>query len=136
MRRKQREALGVPVVPVFWVAGEDHDLNEINHVYTVADHRVSKKQYQEKFVLKLMASDATYEQERMASFVKDIFGTYGETAYTKDLLNDVLEAVEKEDTFTGFFVRLMNGLFQEEGLFSLIRHTSHYVNLKAIISFN
>lgn len=119
LAKKQREVLGVPVVPVFWIAGEDHDLNEINHVYTAKDHKVSKTQYREKYVLKLMASDATYQQADMASFVEDVFSTYGETAYTKDLLNDVLEAVRSEKTFTGFFVRLMNGLFQEEGLLFL-----------------
>lgn len=119
LAKKQRELLGVPVVPVFWIAGEDHDLNEINHVYTAKDHKVSKTQYREKYILKLMASDATYEQANMASFVEDVFSSYGETAYTKDLLNDVLEAVQQEKTFTGFFVRLMNGLFQEEGLLFL-----------------
>ncbi|MCZ2258879.1 bacillithiol biosynthesis cysteine-adding enzyme BshC [Sporosarcina sp. G11-34] len=119
LAKKQREDLGIPVIPVFWVAGEDHDLNEINHVHTVTDQKVTKNQYREKYVLKLMASDASYEQERMSTFVKEIFGTYGETAYTKDLLNDVLAAVAKEETFTGFFVRLMNGLFQEEGLLFL-----------------
>ncbi len=116
LARKQREALGVPVVPVFWVAGEDHDLNEINHAYTEMNGRAVKQQYREKFVLKLMASDATYDQVQMISFVKGIFGKFGETTYTKELLNEVLEAVEQEGTFTQFFVRLMNGLFKEEGL--------------------
>ena len=116
LARKQREALGIPVVPVFWVAGEDHDLNEINHTYTELNGRAVKQQYHEKFVLKLMASDATYDQVQMTSFVKGVFGKFGETSYTKDLLDEVLEAVQQEKTFTQFFVRLMNGLFQEEGL--------------------
>jgi len=91
LAKQQRELLGVPVVPVFWVAGEDHDLNEINHVHTVADYRISKKQYREKYVLKLMASDATFKQDQMAEFVKEIFGTYGETVYTKELLAELIK---------------------------------------------
>jgi bacillithiol synthase len=116
LARKQREKLGVPVVPVFWVAGEDHDLNEINHVYTEMEGRAAKHQFREKFVLKLMASDSEYDKELMSGFVKGIFGKFGETAYTKALKNEVLSAVELEDTFTHFFVRLMNGLFKDEGL--------------------
>ena len=116
LAKKQRAALGVPVVPVFWVAGEDHDLNEINHVYTESDGHVRKKQIREKFVLKVMASDAVFDQEDMAVFVEEIFSNFGETAYTKPLLEEVLNTVKLETTFTGFFVRLMNGLFAEEGL--------------------
>ncbi|KXH79891.1 bacillithiol biosynthesis cysteine-adding enzyme BshC [Sporosarcina sp. HYO08] len=116
LARKQRIELGVPVIPVFWVAGEDHDLNEINHVYTETNGRAVKNQYYERYVMKLTASDTVYDQVQMASFVKSIFGNFGETAHTKNLLHEVLDAVEQEKTFTNFFVRLMNHLFQSEGL--------------------
>jgi bacillithiol synthase len=116
LAKKQRQALGVPVVPVFWVAGEDHDINEINHVYTNTGGRLTKEQIQDKFVLKLMASDAMFDQIEMKKYVETIFSKFGETAYTKPLLEEVIAAVDKENTFTGFFVRLMNGLFAEEGL--------------------
>ncbi|MEK3935197.1 bacillithiol biosynthesis cysteine-adding enzyme BshC [Sporosarcina sp. FSL W7-1349] len=116
LAKKQRVELETPVVPVFWVAGEDHDLNEINHVYTESGGRIAKSQYPENYILKLMASDATYDKKKMESFIREVFGKFGETSYTKRLLDEVLAAVGNEDNFTGFFVRLMNGLFQEEGL--------------------
>ncbi|MDN4607559.1 bacillithiol biosynthesis cysteine-adding enzyme BshC [Sporosarcina highlanderae] len=112
----KRKELGVPVIPVFWVAGEDHDLNEINHVYTETSGMVTKHKYREKYILKLMASDAEYSHEMMTTFVKDTFRQFGETEHTKALLDEVLTAVRMETTLTGFFVRLMNDLFSEHGL--------------------
>ena len=79
LAKKKRQALGVPVVPVFWVAGEDHDINEINHVYTNSAGRITKEQIQDKFVLKLMASDATFDQVEMKKYVQTIFSNFGET---------------------------------------------------------
>ena len=116
LAEEKRKELGVPVIPVFWVAGEDHDLNEINHVYTESSNGTTKHKYPEKFILKLMASDAKYSREEMTAFIEGVFRQFGETEHTRSLLIEVLSAVETEETFTGFFVRLMNGLFQEQGL--------------------
>lgn len=36
---EQLEAQGIPAVPVFWLASEDHDLAEVNHAWLFDEHR-------------------------------------------------------------------------------------------------
>ncbi|MER1984658.1 MAG: bacillithiol biosynthesis cysteine-adding enzyme BshC [Solibacillus sp.] len=116
LAKEQREHLQKPVVPMFWIAGEDHDLEEINHTYTIADAQVKKRGYSERSRRKTMASTTKLNKEAMAQFVQTVFYDFGETAYTESLLQNVLAHLEKSETFTDFFTALMNDLFKNHGL--------------------
>jgi len=116
LAKQQREILGVPVIPVFWIAGEDHDIDEINHVYIERSRTLQKLVYPEKSRTKKIASQATLDKHLLNGYLDEIFKSLPETLYTKDLKSNILKLLENNLTYTSFFTALMNGLFQEEGL--------------------
>lgn len=141
LAKEQREKLGHPVVPLFWIAGEDHDLEEINHTFTIADGMVKKRGYGERSKRKTMASTTSINYEEMERLIQTVFADFGETAYTKQLLNTVITHLRDSLTFTAFFTALMNDLFAKYGLLmvdSAFEPFRHYEKdyFKAIIERN
>lgn len=119
LAEQQRKILNAPVVPMFWIAGEDHDIEEINHTYTMANGEVKKRGYSERSKLKKMASTTELNKEALQQFILNVFKDFGETEHTADLLNNVLNHAENSETFTDFFTLLMNDLFKKHGLLML-----------------
>jgi len=119
LAEQQRKILNAPVVPMFWIAGEDHDIEEINHTYSMTNGEVKKRGYSERSKLKKMASTTQLNKEALQQFILNVFKDFGETEHTADLLNSVLSHAENSETFTDFFTLLMNDLFKKHGLLML-----------------
>lgn len=119
LAKEKRVQLNTNVVPMFWIAGEDHDIEEINHTYTILDAQTKKRGYSEHSKFKTMASTTVLNQEALIQFIKTIFKDFGETEYTESLLANVLAHAQNSVTYTDFFSRLMNDLFKNHGLLML-----------------
>jgi len=91
LAKEQSEKLGTKVVPLFWVAGEDHDLDEINHTYTISQSVVKKRGYGERSKVKTMASATNLQHEATWSFIENVFKDFGESAFTAKLLEQLKE---------------------------------------------
>ncbi|GHI01257.1 bacillithiol biosynthesis cysteine-adding enzyme BshC [Neobacillus kokaensis] len=113
--QKEKE-LGVPVVPVFWIAGEDHDFQEVNHINVPVQNRVDKWTYPEKVWQKKMVSDILLDKEICLTWVQNVIETFGETEYTNKLLEFAAEQISKSTTFVDFFANIIMELFKEDGL--------------------
>lgn len=114
--REQEQYLKAPVIPVFWIAGEDHDFEEINHVYTYEDHQLKKNRLNEMEIKKEPVSQKKLDKNLIERWFKNVFSTYQETEWTNELYSSVNDALRKSETYVDFFARLIRQLFKNEGL--------------------
>ncbi|MGM0897628.1 MAG: bacillithiol biosynthesis cysteine-adding enzyme BshC [Bacillota bacterium] len=116
LAKEASEKLDTPVVPVFWIAGEDHDLAEICHIYRETNGRVEKLNYPHAKFGKCAASHASLKHDEIEAFLEEYFRSLPETAHTKEIHALVFHHLGQADTFTEFFASLLNHFFHEEGL--------------------
>ncbi len=116
LARQQEQALGIPIIPVFWIAGEDHDYEEINHVYMPEGTVLKKCKLNQSLYKKTSVSDVKLDKVICQKWIDELFSMLQETTYTKELYIMLLDALEESNNFTDFFASLLYKLFPDEGL--------------------
>ncbi|WEG11671.1 bacillithiol biosynthesis cysteine-adding enzyme BshC [Pullulanibacillus sp. KACC 23026] len=116
LAREKEEQLKVPVVPVFWIAGEDHDFAEVNHVFFYQQNSLRKFPFKIKGSGQSAVSDLPYNPDELEKWVEEVFRAFGETEFTEELLKQVKQTVREADTLVSFFGRLIHQLFGKYGL--------------------
>jgi len=102
--------LGVPVIPIFWLASEDHDLTEINHVrWLSTDGSFQTAAFGETAPLRAIESlPITDEIRRVASEAEDALALPAD-------LRDLLQPAESDD-YSRWHARIWSRLFANDGL--------------------
>lgn len=116
LAKEQEEKLQRPVIPVFWIAGEDHDFEEINHIYTSNDHALKKHRLQDEMYNKVSVSHLYMDQEKVTTWLQTAFADMKETMYTKSLYDTILRCLHTSESYVDFFAKLIHALFPEEGI--------------------
>lgn len=116
LAREQESALKIPVIPVFWIAGEDHDYEEINHLYLIEDEQIKKQKLHQHVAGKYSISDIDINRDETSKWIDQLFKKLTETEHTKDLYQSVKGHFEKSTTYVDFFARLIFDLFSSEGV--------------------
>src|SRR5690606_36443520 len=85
LAKEASSRLGKNVVPDFWIAGEDHDLAEISHLYRDVNGRIEKLNFPHMEYGKKTASTAQLNKTEISNFLLEYFRSLPETAYSKEL---------------------------------------------------
>ncbi|MDC3416489.1 bacillithiol biosynthesis cysteine-adding enzyme BshC [Aquibacillus salsiterrae] len=116
LAKQQEKLLGVPVIPVFWIAGEDHDFEEINHVFHPNGQRMKKHKIRQHLTEKLPMSALDIDKEEASIWLAELFGELPETKYTSNLYQSIFNLLQASNTYVDFFARLIFNFFESEGL--------------------
>lgn len=115
---RYEKELGRPVIPIFWIAGDDHDFEEANHTFLLdRSSEILKLEYDAPPAKELPTSEITFADEEVLDRIKtELKEALGETDFTPDLYALVDRCYTPSDTFVSAFGKFMTALAGRFGL--------------------
>jgi bacillithiol biosynthesis cysteine-adding enzyme BshC len=109
--------LGRPVIPVFWIAGEDHDFEEVNHMYYLSsDMQVSKIKIDHPTGKRSTVSSLKIAQEQWITALELLDASLIPTEFKAGWMDLLHTLAIDSNTLVDFFARIMAKLFGRYGL--------------------
>lgn len=121
LAKQKEEELNTPVVPLFWIAGEDHDYLEVNHVYTPRAEgtlldKLTLTSSEDDMSQKKSLSHRQLPKQEVQEWLNQFFEQQHETEFTTELRKDINESLSNSTTFVDFFANIVNHVFSRYGL--------------------
>src|SRR5690606_7533198 len=106
------EQLNAPIVPVFWIAGEDHDWDEANHTYMLtADQQLKKVMVERDYHLRTSVSRTKVSPEQWQQLVAELSEVLPASEFKEQLLVTLEQIVASSTSLSDCFARMMTVLF-------------------------
>lgn len=118
--KEAAKQLGRPVVPLFWIAGEDHDWDEVNHTYVLnRAQEISKIKIEKTEEKRSSVSDIPVEEDSWQQVVEQLDGLLQESDFKPQIMEFIRASSFRADHMTDAFAKLMGSLFGKYGLILL-----------------
>jgi bacillithiol biosynthesis cysteine-adding enzyme BshC len=115
--RYAQQQLGRPVVPVFWIAGEDHDFDEANHVFVQEeDGSESRIRIERPAGMRLAVSRTPISAASWDAALAELANTLPDSEYKSGMLARLRRHVADSPTLSVAFARLIAEWFGPDGL--------------------
>lgn len=114
--RKLEKETGRPVVPVFWLADEDHDIEEVSSIQLPQSYDTTEIHYSHKSYNDAPPSSSIELGEELKSVWNELQDGLDDTDFTPALLEKLAECYQPDKTFGEAFGDLLMSLFGKHGL--------------------
>ncbi|MBR2563599.1 MAG: bacillithiol biosynthesis cysteine-adding enzyme BshC [Paenibacillus sp.] len=115
--REAEKHLKRPVIPVFWIAGEDHDWDEVNHTYLPDSlGNIQKVKLQGHFKGKDSVSNVQVKWEQWETMLGQVQHVLPDTVHKPGLIKLITEIHQSSTNLSDAFARLISALFAKTGL--------------------
>ncbi|UCD16725.1 MAG: bacillithiol biosynthesis cysteine-adding enzyme BshC [Candidatus Zixiibacteriota bacterium] len=139
-----------PVVPVFWMAADDHDYDEVSHFHYIEDDgSPGKFVYSSRSLAGVPVSEVFLDnKDDYDRFADSVRRAYGATDFTEELYERLFAAYRMDANLTNAFGRYFADIFPDLGLILFSpadievkklsrrffqRVAEHYFNVKSLL---
>jgi len=116
---EQATAAGVDCVPVFWLATEDHDLAEVNHVALLSEHGLPERFAVESHAMQSHSADAPVGAVKFGPEIETVVERAATLLGDSEAATWLREAYRPGETLGSAFALLFTRLFAEWGVILL-----------------
>ncbi|MDT0124018.1 bacillithiol biosynthesis cysteine-adding enzyme BshC [Paenibacillus sp. RRE4] len=115
--REAEQQLKRPVIPVFWIAGEDHDWDEVNHTYLPDKQgQIHKVKLQGHFKGKDSVSYVEVKWDQWETVLNQVEQLLPDTIHKPGLIKLITEIHQLSANLSDAFARMISALFAKTGL--------------------
>ncbi len=112
--------LGRPIVPLFWIAGEDHDWDEVNHTYVLnRTGEIAKIKLDKPEGPRASVSGITVEEQSWQQVTELLEGMLQESEFKPQIMEFIRTSSDAACSMSDAFAKLIGSLFGKFGLILL-----------------
>ncbi len=117
LAKLESKRLSRKVIPVFWIAGEDHDYDEVNHIdFLSQQQNIERIKLLKHSDVRSSISEQFFSIEEWHQVINQLDESLINTEFKHDIIQKLKNFTDQSRSLTDFFASIMAWLFGQYGL--------------------